>query len=194
MIDPGVVLVTAALLAGRTASSSMVRASEPAPDAPVSVASDVHGVEEPSTVALRRGGVTHQVTAFIRRVSVPPAVFHVRDEWVYRGSNGAMATGRFALPGGYTESSDPVLAVNGAGGEPGGAVYAAGRVMNREASNDSSTNPASIRVWVSTDGGASFPGTGSQVDMMPGGSTRTIDKPWLTVSPDGIVYVAWVRV
>jgi predicted RecA/RadA family phage recombinase len=167
--------------------------SEPAPGSPNAVASDVNGVEEPSTVALSRGGVTHQVTAFIRRVSVPPAVFHVRDEWAYRGSNGAAATGRFALPGGYTESSDPVLAVNG-GGEPGGAVYAAGRVMNRDASNDSSTNPASIRVWVSTDGGASFPGMGAQVDMMPAGATRTVDKPWLTVSSDGIVYVAWVRV
>jgi predicted RecA/RadA family phage recombinase len=30
--------------------------------------------------------------------------------------------------------------------------------------------------------------------MQPAGATRTVDKPWLTVSPDGIVYAAWVRV
>ena len=82
---------------------------------PTEVAIDANGVEEPATIALSRFGVTHQVTAFIRRVSVPPAVFHVRDEWVYRGSNGVTGSGQFALPGGYTDSSDPVLVASGSG-------------------------------------------------------------------------------
>ena len=155
---------------------------------PTAVAVDANGVEEPTTVALARFGVTHQVTAFIRRVSVPPAVFHVRDEWVYRGSNGVTSGGQFALPAGYTESSDPVLVASARG-----QVYAVGRVMNRDAVDNSSTNPASIRVWQSGDGGATFPGTGSEVDMLPAGATRTVDKPWIAVSPGGTVYVAWVR-
>ncbi len=173
-------------LRGDTAAPS-VRANDLG--TPTAVAVDANGVEEPTTVALSRFGVTHQVTAFIRRVSVPPAVFHVRDEWVYRGSNGATGGGQFALPTGYTESSDRVLVASGSG-----QVYAVGRVMNRDAVDNSSTNPASIRVWQSGDGGATFPGTGSEVDMLPAGATRTVDKPWIAVSPGGTVYVAWVRV
>ena len=157
---------------------------------PTEVAIDANGVEEPATIALSRFGVTGQVTAFVRRVSVPrpPAVFHVRDEWVYRGSDGVTGGGQFALSSDYTDSSDPVLIASA-----NGQVYAMGRVMNRDAGNNNSTNPASIRVWPSADGGASFPGTGSEVDMLPAGATRTVDKPWIAVSPEGIVYAAWVR-
>lgn len=123
------------------------------------------------------------VTAFIRIVSLPPDGFHVRDEW----SNGT-AHGAFALPDGYTESSDPVLA------QRGQTMYAVGRVMNRNPQDNSSMNPASIRVWQSLDGGASWPGIGTPVDAEPAGSTYTVDKPWMAVAPDGSVYVAWVRV
>ena len=140
MQHASVIVLTAVLLAGRAASPSVARYGAADGGAPAAVATDVNGVEEPSTVALRRDGVTHQVTAFIRRVSVPPAVFHVRDEWSYRNSDGATATGRFALPGGYTESSDPVLATSG---DHATTVYAAGRVMNRDPGNNASTNPAS---------------------------------------------------
>ncbi len=184
------VLLAVVLPARDTGSSSFAREQGEGIDAPATVATDVNGVEEPTTAALRKGGVTHQVTAFIRRVSVPPEVFHVRVEWSYRGSDGARAAGRFELPSGYTDSSDPVLAT---GGDHATTIYAVGRVMNRDPGNDISINPASIRVWQSLDGGASFPGTGSQVDMQPAGSSLTVDKPWITISSDGIVYVAWVR-
>lgn len=184
-----VILLAVILVEGRGASSPIHGEDGGTPSV---VASDVNGVEEPSTVTLGKSGLTHQVTAFIRRVSVPPEVFQVRDEWSYLGSDGARATGRFAVPVGYTDSSDPVLAVSGGSGDHAGTVYAVGRVMNREGGG-TSTNPASIRVWQSADGGASFPGTGSQVDMLPAGAAQTVDKPWLTVSADGIVYVAWVR-
>lgn len=137
------------------------------------VAIDPNGVQEPTAAG--------DVTAFIRIVSLPPDGFHVRDEWAHGDAHGA-----FALPDGYTESSDPVLA------QRGQTIYAVGRVMNRNPQDNSSMNPASIRVWQSLDGGASWPGTG--VDAEPAGSPHTVDKPWIAVGPDGSVYVAWVRV
>src|SRR5436190_530262 len=109
-----VLLLVVLLLDGRGASIG-----EGGED-PSVVAADILGVEEPSTVALGKAGLTHQVTAFIRRVSVPPALFQVRDEWSYRGSDGTTAAGRFAIPPGFTDSSDPVLAVSGGSGDHGG--------------------------------------------------------------------------
>jgi len=104
------ILLAAALRAGAVSPPPIAASGAVAAGVPVPVAEDVNGVEEPSTVALRMSGVTHQVTAFIRRISVPPAVFHVRDEWASRDSNGLTYAGQFALPDGYTDSSDPVLA------------------------------------------------------------------------------------
>src|SRR5256885_5795376 len=74
------------------------RAGEPAV-----VAEDAYGVQEPATAG-------SGLTAFIRTVSLPPDVFHVRDEWSYRDDQGVTSRGAFPLPNGYTESSDPVLA------------------------------------------------------------------------------------
>src|ERR1700682_2976997 len=78
----GAVVIFFVALVGSGAAGLPPRAAAPPASAtvapidlgvPMEVAIDVNGVEEPTTVALRRGGVTHEVTAFIRRVSVPPA-------------------------------------------------------------------------------------------------------------------------
>ena len=167
---------------------------------PATFATDPLGVEEPVIINMVQSGLTHTVTAFIRRVVEEPGVaFTVRDQWSYRNSSGLTSTGTLPLPPGYTDSSDPVLAHNGTtGGIAPQRTYLAGRALNRApAPGLEAVNPTSIRVWISVDGGWSWVGSGAEVDAIAGGD-RTVDKPWIAVSETGpttgYVYVAWVRV
>lgn len=156
------------------------------------VATDPVGVEEPVIINLVKSGLNHTLTAFIRRIGTST----VRNEWSYRASNGAISGGTVPLPAGYTDSADPVLAHNGTAGGVGPLItYMTGLTLNR-AGNDPA-NPTSIRVWQSVNGGSSWTGSGSEVDVIATGTTRALDKPWIAVSETGsttgFVYVSWVR-
>ena len=169
-------------------------------DPVTTVATDPRGVEEPVIINLVKYGATHTLTSFIRRITETPRVeFNVRNEWSYRDSTGVTSGGLMPLPAGYTDSADPVLAHNGTtGGISPLNTYAVGLALNREpAPSLGPANPSSIRVWISVNGGYSWTGTGSEVDVIPSGTALTLDKPWITVSEvggwTGYVFVSWVR-
>jgi hypothetical protein len=178
----------------------LLHGADPALVVPTTFATDPLGVEEPVIINLVKSGLSHTLTAFIRRVAEQPGVaFTVRNQWSYRNSSGMTSTGTLPLPVGYTDSSDPVLAHNGTTeGVAPQRTYLAGRALNRApAPGLEAVNPTSIRVWISVDAGSSWVGSGAEVDAIAGGD-RTVDKPWIAVSEtgptSGFVYVAWVRV
>lgn len=207
---PLLVLATVAALAARfdlTAGDltredlarSRFSAKQAAVDVAIPVATDPRGVEEPVILTLDQGGRTHTLTVFIRRIVEQVGVaFTVQNHWSYRDSDGVTGGGAIPLPAAYTDSTDPVLAHNGTTrGVAPGRTYLAGLTRNRgPAPALAVVNPTSVRVWTSVDGGASWTGSGSEVDAIASGTT-ILDKPWIAVSETGPttghVYVSWIR-
>ncbi len=84
-------------------------------------------------------------------------------------------------PGGRT-SSDPVVAA-----APDSSFYLAWIAFQRDAQG----NPYDMRVYVSkaAAGDTTF---GAPADIAGAIASDAIDKPWVTVAPDGTVYVTWL--
>ena len=88
---------------------------------------------------------------------------------------------KLEAPGGRT-SSDPVVAA-----APDSSFYLAWIAFQRDAQG----NPYDMRVYVSkaAAGDTSF---GAPQDIAGAITSDAIDKPWVTVAPDGTVYVTWL--
>lgn len=88
---------------------------------------------------------------------------------------------KLEAPGGRT-SSDPVVAA-----APDSSFYLAWIAFQRDAQG----NPYDMRVYVSkaAAGDTTF---GAPQDIAGAIASDAIDKPWVTVAPDGTVYVTWL--
>jgi hypothetical protein len=115
-------------------------------------------------------------------------------------SNGTIAVSNIpALSGGYDRYADPMLAKYDAGtNQP---VYLTGVAKDEHSSDPADRTKAAIPFWVSSDGGVNWSYRSTialEYGRDPYGDvnqvTYELDKPAIAVSPNGTIYVTYVRV
>jgi hypothetical protein len=151
---------------------------------------------EPSITAVTKDGVTTHIMSW-QKTMVPYQVLGYTAR--YTESNGTVTVQPvqpIQLPSAYTNYSDSFMGVNpyATGVRPYG-VYRTAVTYNLD-NLSMPTNPQSVRLWVSSDQGATWNATGVHVASTTATDTKTLDKPTLDVSwysgTLGWVYVTWI--
>lgn len=151
---------------------------------------------EPAVTAITKNGVTTYFTAWQKTVDPYQTLPYVARFTESQGNVTLFPPTAITLPTGYTDYGDSGLAMNpyNAGVRPYG-LYLSGIVFRRNSVGDQ-INPTSVRLWVSSDQGATWNGTGVNV-ALASGSQITYDKPTIDVSwysgTLGWVYVTYAE-
>jgi hypothetical protein len=151
---------------------------------------------EPAVTAITKNGVTTYFTAWQKTLDPYQTRPYVARFTESQGKVTLSPPTAITLPSGYTDYGDSGLAMNpyDVGIRPYG-LYLSGIVFNRNSAG-ATINPSSVRLWVSSDQGATWNSSGINVQSVSG-SLVTYDKPTIDVSwypPTlGWVYVTYVE-
>ncbi|MEO8216840.1 MAG: sialidase family protein [Acidobacteriota bacterium] len=143
---------------------------------------------EPSVMSINVGGVDRTTSTYIKYVAPNPLT--ARIQFASTTNFSTFAGGQLSLPGGYSLTGDPLMAINPyTGGIAPTREYCSGIAFN---SGNPGSTPNAVAVWHSDDGGASW---SSPTIADSRGSGYFLDKPAIAVSWHtgslGYVYVAY---